>query len=175
MNINQPNLLGMSHEELEDEVLRLRSIVFEDLSNTGQIQLDQCRIYTIFEYAILNKLWKRRGTILSRDFLIDQCHRPNCNSTDRSIDTHIKKIRVKFKKYGVKTKILTKYGFGYYIEADDFDPFDIEQKSRGLDESEREWDTHVIQMLQRKAAGTNLVRPKKTARSPTDYGPITTW
>ena len=68
------------------------------------------------EFALLNQLIKRPRIINSRDLLLDVCYGEDVVTVDRNIDSHIKRIRRKFKKAYPNQKfdrIKTHYGSGY--------------------------------------------------------------
>ena len=68
------------------------------------------------EYSLLNQLVKRPRVVYSRNQLLDVCYGDDYNVTDRNIDSHIKRLRKKFRKANPKIKfdrIKTHYGTGY--------------------------------------------------------------
>jgi DNA-binding response OmpR family regulator len=70
-------------------------------------------ILTNIEFDILNILIKNKNSIISRDSL---CELLSCLSTKRSLDNHIKNIRIKLDKIDKNNKyIQTKYGEGYIL------------------------------------------------------------
>ena len=59
-------------------------------------------------------LFKRPGVIKERAHLMDIAYKENTDIEDRTIDSHIKRIRKKFKKVDDKfSSIETRYGSGY--------------------------------------------------------------
>ena len=68
---------------------------------------------TNIEFEILSVLIKNKNSIISRDNL---CELLSCLSTKRSLDNHIKNIRIKLDKIDKNNKYLqTKYGAGYIL------------------------------------------------------------
>ncbi len=68
------------------------------------------------EFNLLNKLAKRPRRVYTRELLLDVCYGNNLDVTDRNIDSHIKRLRKKFRKANPKIKfdrIKTHYGTGY--------------------------------------------------------------
>ena len=68
------------------------------------------------EFKLLKQLARRPRVVYSRDQLIDVCYGNECYITDRNIDSHIKRLRKKFRKANPKIKfdrIKTHYGTGY--------------------------------------------------------------
>ena len=68
------------------------------------------------EFSLLYRLVKRPRVVYSRDQLLDVCYSDDLDVTDRNIDSHIKRLRKKFRKANPKIKfdrIRTHYGTGY--------------------------------------------------------------
>jgi two-component system response regulator ChvI len=74
---------------------------------------------TVTEFLILQSLAARPGHVKSRDQLMDAAYGENVYVDDRTIDSHIKRLRKKFKVVDDSfDKIETLYGIGYrYSEA----------------------------------------------------------
>jgi len=69
---------------------------------------------TTTEFLIVQELAKRPGVIKERAHLMDIAYKENTDIEDRTIDSHIKRIRKKFKKVDEKfSAIETRYGSGY--------------------------------------------------------------
>ena len=69
---------------------------------------------TVTEFLLLKSLAFRPGHVKNRDQLIDSAYGENIYVDDRTIDSHIKRIRKKFKKVDEKfSSIETRYGSGY--------------------------------------------------------------
>ena len=69
---------------------------------------------TTTEFLIVKELAKRPGIIKERAQLMDIAYKENTDIEDRTIDSHVKRIRKKFKKVDEKfTAIETRYGSGY--------------------------------------------------------------
>ncbi len=74
---------------------------------------------TVTEYLIIKALALRPGYVRNRDQLIDMAYGENIYVDDRTIDSHIKRIRRKFKKIDAGfDKIETLYGVGYRYKED---------------------------------------------------------
>lgn len=74
---------------------------------------------TVTEYLIVKALALRPGHVRNRDQLIDMAYGENIYVDDRTIDSHIKRIRRKFKKIDANfDKIETLYGVGYRYKED---------------------------------------------------------
>lgn len=69
---------------------------------------------TVTEYLLVKALASRAGHVRSRDQLIDMAYGENIYVDDRTVDSHIKRVRRKFKKVDDGfDKIETLYGIGY--------------------------------------------------------------
>jgi len=99
-------------------------IIYEDL----KLDLDKQSLYkmenkidiTSKEFEILKVFFSNIGIILSREKIIKKAFGFDYEGFDRTIDTHIKKIRQKIEKDSKNPKyIKTKYGAGYVFGGDD--------------------------------------------------------
>tara|TARA_B100001769_G_C22105418_1_gene597151 strand:- start:1862 stop:2563 length:702 start_codon:yes stop_codon:yes gene_type:complete len=69
---------------------------------------------TTTEFLIVKELAKRPGIIKERAQLMDIAYREDTDIEDRTIDSHVKRIRKKFKKVDSNfSAIETRYGSGY--------------------------------------------------------------
>ena len=69
---------------------------------------------TTTEFLIVQELAKRPGIIKERSQLMDIAYREDTDIEDRTIDSHVKRIRKKFKKVDSEfSAIETRYGSGY--------------------------------------------------------------
>ena len=77
----------------------------------GQILEDPL---TTTEFKIIKELVQRPGVVKTRDRLMDIAYRDEIDVDDRTIDSHVKRIRKKFKKIDQDFQsIHTLYGSGY--------------------------------------------------------------
>lgn len=76
--------------------------------------LDKEIEFTKTEFDLLSQLARRPGVVFNRSQLLDICYKDNYEVEDRSIDSHIKRVRKKFKCYDPGfDRIITRYGTGY--------------------------------------------------------------
>lgn len=74
---------------------------------------------TVTEYLLVKALAERPGHVRNRDQLIDMAYGENIYVDDRTVDSHIKRVRKKFKKIDENfDKIETLYGVGYRYKED---------------------------------------------------------
>lgn len=96
----------------------------EQVMERGKLELDSLRhsvkwdgknvTLTVTEFLILQSLATRPGHVKSRDQLMDAAYSDDVYVDDRTIDSHIKRLRKKFKVVSKDfTAIETLYGVGY--------------------------------------------------------------
>ena len=109
--------------------LRKKTHIVEDTKNLikhGKLVLDPSQLecewngkslpekLTTTEFLIVKELAKRPGIIKERAQLMDIAYKDNNDIEDRTIDSHVKRIRKKFKKVDQNfAAIETRYGSGY--------------------------------------------------------------
>ena len=109
--------------------LRKKNINLDDAKNIiqhGKLKLDSAQLecewdgkqlpdkLTTTEFLIVKELAKRPGIIKERSQLMDIAYREDTEIEDRTIDSHVKRIRKKFKKIDSNfSAIETRYGSGY--------------------------------------------------------------
>ena len=109
--------------------LRKKANIIEDTKNIishGKLKLDPSQLecewnnkqlpdkLTTTEFLIVKELAKRPGIIKERAQLMDIAYREDTDIEDRTIDSHVKRIRKKFKKVDPDfSAIETRYGSGY--------------------------------------------------------------
>ena len=109
--------------------LRKKNNVVDDTKNIishGKLKLDSSQLecewngkplpdkLTTTEFLIVKELAKRPGVIKERAHLMDIAYKENAEIEDRTIDSHVKRIRKKFKKVDSNfSAIETRYGSGY--------------------------------------------------------------
>jgi two-component system response regulator ChvI len=101
-----------------DKVLRRGKLEMDPLRHTT-LWDDQPVTLTVTEFLILHALAQRPGFVKSRDQLMDAAYDDQVYVDDRTIDSHIKRIRKKFRQVTDDfNSIETLYGVGYrYREA----------------------------------------------------------
>jgi len=109
--------------------LRKKTNPIDDSKNLikhGKLELDPSQLeckwndqplpekLTTTEFLIVKELAKRPGMIKERAQLMDIAYKDNNDIEDRTIDSHVKRIRKKFKKIDQNfSAIETRYGSGY--------------------------------------------------------------
>jgi two-component system response regulator ChvI len=74
---------------------------------------------TVTEYLLVKALAQRPGHVKNRDQLIDMAYGENIYVDDRTIDSHVKRIRKKFRVIDPEfSQIETLYGVGYRYKED---------------------------------------------------------
>ncbi len=105
-------------EEGADKVLSRGPLIL-DLGRHWCSWKGEAVTLTVTEFLILHALAQRPGHVKSRDQLMDAAYDDNIYVDDRTIDSHIKRLRKKFKAVDDEfNSIETLYGLGYrYKEA----------------------------------------------------------
>ena len=98
----------------------------KNIISNGKLKLDPSQLecerdgkqlpdkLTTTEFLIVRELAKRPGIIKERSQLMDVAYREDTDIEDRTIDSHVKRIRKKFKKIDINfSAIETRYGSGY--------------------------------------------------------------
>ncbi len=102
----------------EDVILKRGSLTMDKLRHTVKWKGESVTL-TVTEFLILEALANRPGFVKSRDQLMDVAYDDQVYVDDRTIDSHIKRVRKKFRVVDNEfTSIETLYGIGYrYTEA----------------------------------------------------------
>ena len=73
---------------------------------------------TVTEFLLVESLARRPGHVKNRDQLIDAAYGENIYVEDRTIDSHVKRLRRKFREVDPEfSEIETLYGVGYRYKA----------------------------------------------------------
>ncbi|MDR2220724.1 MAG: two-component system response regulator CreB [Methylobacillus sp.] len=93
--------------------------LFEVDAESGRIRFHGTLLdLTRYEYLLLKTLLERPGRIYSRDELMDRVWSDALDTSDRTVDTHIKTLRYKLKVINEdKDRIITHRGMGYSIDT----------------------------------------------------------
>jgi len=105
-------------EEEEKKIIRRGSLTLDPMRHACTWR-DQSVTLTVTEFLILEALAQRPGFVKSRDQLMDAAYDDQVYVDDRTIDSHIKRIRKRFRVIDKDfDAIETLYGVGYkYNEA----------------------------------------------------------
>lgn len=69
-------------------------------------------LFTVTEFRVLHAVLERPGRVLTRMQLIERAYDGDHHITERTIDTHIRRIRAKLRPFGINP-IITVHGLGY--------------------------------------------------------------
>ncbi|MDX1696550.1 MAG: response regulator [Ketobacteraceae bacterium] len=102
--------------EYVPEAVSGRGLTLDKSSSTIQFQGKQVEL-TAIEYNIMEKLVRHPGRIFKRDELIDVAYTDGRIVNDRTVDSHMKKIRKKLGQVAPDQKFVHSiYGAGYKFE-----------------------------------------------------------
>ncbi len=104
--------------EEEKKILRRGNLVLDPMRHSC-VWKDQSVILTVTEFLILHALAQRPGFVKSRDQLMDAAYDDQVYVDDRTIDSHIKRVRKKFRVVDKEfNAVETLYGVGYKYKED---------------------------------------------------------
>lgn len=100
------------------QTVRLGSVLLDkksylvEFGNTGQTATLPMK-----EFELLYTLASYPGQLFTRDMLIQKIWGIDYDGDERTVDTHIKRLRERFADYAADFKIVTLRGLGYRLEA----------------------------------------------------------
>ena len=107
------------------EALLKRSEKMENGANKKGLDIDEASFtafldgapleLTLKEFKLLCTLYKNKGLVLSRDQLIDAVWNYDFDGDNRTVDSHIARLRTKLGVYGA-ANLKTIYGMGYKLD-----------------------------------------------------------
>ena len=101
------------NEKTEKSNLEKGDLVLDDLKQLCFWKKQEIEL-TVAEFNLIKSLAKHPGVIKDRNQLMDAMYGDNIYVDDRTIDSHIKRLRKKFKSYDPHfDQIRTRYGSGY--------------------------------------------------------------
>jgi len=96
-----------------DSIIVRGELIMDSSRHTTQWKGDDVKL-TVTEFLILKDLSQRSGLVKTRDQLMDAAYGETIYVDDRTIDSHIKRLRKKFRLVDKKfDQIETLYGVGY--------------------------------------------------------------
>jgi two-component system, OmpR family, response regulator len=90
------------------------SIAIDTASYTASCAGRQVAL-TATEFMLLLALFRHPNKVFTRDELMDQAYDANITVSDRTIDSHIRRIRSKFAALGANDVVATNHGIGYKL------------------------------------------------------------
>ena len=122
----KPYSFNILHARLEKVMSHFKKSKEDQIYKVGNLELLEeqilCRWFgqdielTKTEFSLLRQLVKRPRVVYTRDQLLDICYSYDAAVTDRNIDSHIKRLRKKFRQARPDinfNRIKTSYGSGY--------------------------------------------------------------
>ena len=122
----KPYSFNILHARLEKVMSHFKKSKEDQVYKVGNLELLEeqilCRWFgqdielTKTEFSLLRQLVKRPRVVYTRDQLLDICYSYDAAVTDRNIDSHIKRLRKKFRQARPDinfNRIKTSYGSGY--------------------------------------------------------------
>lgn len=116
--LRRQDLAGDALEDEGDKIVR-GALELDEARHQCKWQ-DQAVDLTVTEFLLLKALAMRPGHVKNRDQLINEAYGENIYVDDRTIDSHIKRVRQKFKKLDSGfNQIETLYGVGYRYKEEE--------------------------------------------------------
>lgn len=104
---------GQTKDQESDKVMRRGDLVMDPVRHMCSWKGQEINL-TVTEFLIIETLARRPGHVKNRDQLIDAAYGENIYVDDRTIDSHVKRLRRKFKAIDEDfSGIDTLYGVGY--------------------------------------------------------------
>lgn len=99
-----------------DEVIRTGKIILERflrrvLINGKEVEFRR-KEYDLLEYLLANK-----GRLVSKESILEHLWDGSIYILSNTVEVHMRNLRNKLKKFGVKNLIRTRRGFGYFIQG----------------------------------------------------------
>jgi len=105
--------VNLNEDNNPDSIIVRGELIMDSLRHSTQWKGDDVKL-TVTEFLILKDLSQRSGLVKTRDQLMDAAYGETIYVDDRTIDSHIKRLRKKFRLVDKKfDQIETLYGVGY--------------------------------------------------------------
>lgn len=110
----EPPIMGDNGEPLQEDIILQRGNLVMNKTRHSCTWKNKPIDLTITEFLMLYSLVEKPGMVKTRDQLIDSAYGSNVYIDDRTVDSHIKRVRRKFKEIEKDfINIETLYGVGY--------------------------------------------------------------
>ena len=105
--------VNLNEDASPDSIIVRGELIMDSSRHSTQWKGDDVKL-TVTEFLILKDLSQRSGLVKTRDQLMDAAYGETIYVDDRTIDSHIKRLRKKFRLVDKKfDQIETLYGVGY--------------------------------------------------------------
>lgn len=101
-------------QKIKEDIVKIGSLIIDNEAHTVSLG-GQTLNLTLKEFGLLNTLAKNKGRVFTRDQLLRIVWGEDHQSSERTVDTHIKTLRLKMGKEG--ERIETVWGLGYKYEV----------------------------------------------------------
>ncbi len=108
----------LAQQENDDNVLKRGDLILDSSRHQCTWKGEEI-VLTVTEFLLLQALARHPGHVKNRDQLIDSAYGEHIYIDDRTIDSHVKRLRKKFRAHDAEFKqIETLYGVGYRYRGD---------------------------------------------------------
>ena len=113
LRIYENRNIDYSENTIEEKNLKKGNLILDDLKQLCYWKNNIIEL-TVAEYRLIKSLAEHPGFIKNRDQIMDAMYGEDIHVDDRTIDSHIKRLRKKFKSIDPEfEQIKTRYGSGY--------------------------------------------------------------
>jgi len=113
LRVHQNRNADVKNDSVENKNFKKGDLALDDLKQLCFWKNDIIEL-TVAEFNLIKSLSKHPGVIKDRNQLMDAMYGDTIYVDDRTIDSHIKRLRKKFKSYDPNfDQIRTRYGSGY--------------------------------------------------------------
>ena len=103
-------------EESDDELLRAGRLKMDQGQHRVCVGDDEISL-TVTEFRILQVLMRRPGRVYTRDELADRAYPGRHHVSERTLDSHIRRVRQKMRPFGLDP-VETVHGLGYRLRRE---------------------------------------------------------
>ena len=105
---------GAPSDQNDNEPLQRGRLTLDPLGHEARLEATPVPL-TATEFSILQGFLRQPGRAFDRDGVISIAYGVNIHVSDRTVDSHIRNIRAKFRDLGCETVIDTVHGIGYRL------------------------------------------------------------
>lgn len=104
--------------QIKNRNLRYKNLLIKSDTRTAYMEFDSKTLIinlTLTEYRILTLMIEYPHKVFTRSELINQCM-PDGNALERTLDSHVSKLRKKLEEHGLEQMLINVRGVGYRLD-----------------------------------------------------------
>ncbi|NUF31998.1 efflux system response regulator transcription factor AdeR [Acinetobacter oleivorans] len=105
-------------KQIKNRNLRYKNLLIKSDTRTAYMEFDSKTLIinlTLTEYRILTLMIEYPHKVFTRSELINQCM-PDGNALERTLDSHVSKLRKKLEEHGLEQMLINVRGVGYRLD-----------------------------------------------------------